>query len=223
MNLTVPEPPAPNNELITRAKIENEIVPGPKPEPEHPANSTEKPSWARYMLMDDVEVRSCERERMRAKIPNSNFTQNTPPTHLTHLAPIRQDGSHLNLNLPEVLSNFPDTVTLTSSEIESTAASDNELSESNAMFTRWNLLCLSIALTTAGLVTTTLVSNNARSCLCFCLERLSRAHCWIRTRMKKKARQFEKSRESREWSLICYIEEIFLALISFWSLAIAIL
>ena len=114
----------------------------------------------------------------------------------------------MNLNLPEVLSNFPDTVTLTSSEIESTAASDNELSESNAMFTRWNLLCLSIALTTAGLVTTTLVSNNARSCLWFCLERLSRAHSWIRTRM---ARQFEKSRESRGWSLVCYMEETFLA------------
>jgi len=69
--LTDPEPPAPNDKLITRAKIENEIVPEPKPEPEHPANSTEKPSWARYMLMDDVEVRSCERERFARK--NSKF------------------------------------------------------------------------------------------------------------------------------------------------------
>jgi len=90
------------------------------------------------------------------------------------------------------------------------------------MFARWNLLSLSIALTTAGLVTT-LLSNNVRSCHCFCLERLSRAHSSMRTRMKKKARQFEKSRESRGWSLICYIEDIFLALISFWSLTIAIL
>ena len=127
------------------------------------------------------------------------------------------------MHLTEVIPNFPDTVSLTSRELETTAASDNEHhSEANAMFARWNLLSLSIALTTAGLVTT-LLSNNVRSCHCFCLERLSRAHSSMRTRMKKKARQFEKSRESRGWSLICYIEDIFLALISFWSLTIAIL
>ena len=134
---------------------------------------------------------------------------------------MRQDGSHLNLT--EVLPNFPDTASLTSRrELETTAASDNEHSEANALFARWNLLCLSIVLTTAGMMTT-LLSNKARSCLCFCLERLSRAHSSMRTRMKKKARQFEKSRESRGLSLIFYIEGIFLALISFWSLTIAIL
>jgi len=126
------------------------------------------------------------------------------------------------LNLTEVTPNFPDSTSLTLRELETTAASGNEHSEANALFARWNLLCLSIALTTAGLVTT-LSSNKARSCLYSCLERLSRAHSSMRTRMKKKARQFEKSRESRGWSLICYIEEIFLSLISFWSQAIAIL
>ncbi|GMI55264.1 hypothetical protein ScalyP_jg574 [Parmales sp. scaly parma] len=131
-----------------------------------------------------------------------------------------EDGSHLNLT--EDLPNFPDTASLTLRELETTAASDNEHSEANALFVRWNLLCLSIVLTIAGMMTT-LSSNKARSCLCFCLERLSRAHISMRTRMLKMARQIEKSRESREWSLICYIKRIVLALLSFWRLTIAIL
>ena len=199
-----PEPSATNNESTTISIFE------------HPANSTEKTSWARCMLTDDVEVSSCEREFKRQKQQILTITSHT---HQTHHATIRQDGSHLNLT--GVITNIPDTAFLTlRRELETTAASGNEHSESNAMFDRY-LLCLSIALTTAGMMTT-LSSNKARSCFCFCLERLSRAHSSMRTRMKK-ARQFEKSRESRGWSLICYIEDIFLALISFWSLTIAIL
>ena len=141
---------------------------------------------------------SVKKKLSKTKHPHTNSPTNSPCN-------IRQDVSHLNLT--EFQPNFPE-------------FQDIELSEANAMLACWNLLCLSIVLATAGLVTT---SSKARSCLCFCLERLSRAHSSMRTRMKKKARQFEKSRESRGLSLIFYIEGIFLALISFWSLTIAIL
>ena len=60
-----PEPPVTNNELTLISTFEDETETGTGAE--HPANGTEKTSWARCMLTDDVEVSSCERERKRQK------------------------------------------------------------------------------------------------------------------------------------------------------------
>ena len=76
-----PEPPATNNELTLISTFEDETETGTGAE--HPANGTEKTSWARCMLTDDVEVSSCERERKRQKQQILTTHSKHPPTKLT--------------------------------------------------------------------------------------------------------------------------------------------
>tara|TARA_B110000285_G_scaffold136765_1_gene153156 strand:+ start:153 stop:488 length:336 start_codon:yes stop_codon:yes gene_type:complete len=92
-----PEPPVMNNELIKISTFEDETEAETETGTgtEHPANSTEKTSWARCMLTDDVEVSSCERERKRQKQQVLTITH--PPTNSAGRFTFEPDGGHTQL------------------------------------------------------------------------------------------------------------------------------
>jgi len=85
-----PEPPATNKELTKISTFEDETGTGT----EHPANSTEKTSWARCMLTDDVQVSICERERERKRQKQQVLTITHPPAGRFTFEP---DGGHTQL------------------------------------------------------------------------------------------------------------------------------
>jgi len=92
-----PETTVTNNELIKISTFEDETEAETETGTgtEHPANSTEKTSWARCMLTDDVEVSSCERERKRQKQQVLTITH--PPTNLAGRFTFEPDGGHTQL------------------------------------------------------------------------------------------------------------------------------